>query len=157
MIKRQAVRVLLLNPQGELLLIRIIEPKSRQAFWLTPGGGAKADESPIVSLRREVYEETGLANFEVGPEVWRREQRFSWNGKAIHQFERYYLVPVDRFLPTDHHLPDKVEQDAFDEFRWWSAAKIEQSSDLFAPRQLAVLLRSLIQDGPPASPIKVSR
>ena len=153
MIKRNAVRALLLSPGGRLLLMKLIEPKSKRAVWLTPGGGIQAGESPAVGLRREIFEETGLADFEIGPEVWRREHRFNWNGRAILQRERFFVVKVNPFEPTEHHNADEVEQNAFGGFRWWSAPEIEQSNEVFAPRRLGGLLQALIQDGPPTHPI----
>lgn len=145
MVNREAVRA--------LLLIKIVEPVSKRAFWLTPGGGIDRGETSAAGLRREVFEETGLREFEVGLEVWRREHRFTWAGQRIVQRERFYLVRVERFEPTAHYLPDRVEQDTFGEFRWWAIEDIEPSSEAFAPRRLGVLLRSLIQNGPPVDPI----
>lgn len=153
MIERQAVRALLISPEDELLLIKIVEPQSKRSFWLTPGGGIDSGESPLTSLRREIFEETGLADFEIGPEVWRREHLFTWDGKAILQKERYYLVRVARFEPTHRHLPDEGERMAFGGFRWWRAEDIEQSQEAFAPKGLSRLLQALLQDGPPSQPL----
>lgn len=153
MIERQAVRALLLSPQAELLLIKIIEPKSKRTFWLTPGGGIDPGESPTAGLRREVFEETGLLNFEIGPEVWQREHKFTWDGQVILQHERYYVVRVHRFEPTVDYLPDQMEQATFGGFGWWTAQAISQSAEDFAPHGLGVLLRSLIQEGLPSRPI----
>jgi len=133
--------------------MKITEPGSGRSFWLTPGGGVHAGESPVTSLRREIYEETGLADFEIGPEVWRREHRFTWDGRAILQRERFYVVRIDRFEPTASYMPDKVEKDAFGGFRWWSASEIERSPQSFAPGNLGSYLQSLIQHGPPVHPL----
>ncbi|GIK36313.1 MAG: DNA mismatch repair protein MutT [Chloroflexota bacterium] len=156
MIERQAVRALLVSPEEELLLIKIIEPQSQRSFWLTPGGGIDPDESPTASLRREIFEETGLADFEIGPEVWYREHLFNWDGRAILQKERYYLIRVAHFEPTPQHLPDEVERMAFGGFRWWRAADIEQSPEAFAPRGLSKLLQALLQNGPPPQPLALN-
>lgn len=153
MTERQAVRALILNPQDKLLLIKIIEPQTKRTFWLTPGGGLHPGESPLVSLRREIFEETGLADFEIGPEVWRRQCHFTWNGATIHQQESFYLVRVTHFEPTARHVPDDVERIAFNGFQWWSAAEIEQSQEAFAPRGLSGLFQALLQNGPPPEPI----
>lgn len=157
MTERQAVRALLINPADELLLIKIVEPQSQRAFWLTPGGGMDPGESSTASLRREIFEETGLTDFEIGPEVWYREHLFSWDGKAILQKERYYLVKVARFEPTHRHLPDEGERLAFGGFRWWRAEEIEQSQEAFAPRGLGHLFRTLLQNGPPPQPIVLTK
>lgn len=157
MIERQAVRALLISPADELLLIKIVEPRSRRFFWLTPGGGMDSGESFAVSLQREIFEETGLTGFEIGPQVWYREHLFNWDGQAILQKERYYLVRVTRFEPTFQHLPDEGERLAFGGFRWWQAKEIEQSQDAFAPRDLGRLLQTLLQHGPPPQPITLAR
>lgn len=153
--ERHAIRALLLTPEEELLLIKIIEPKSERAFWLTPGGGMLDGESEVACLRREIYEETGLTEFEMGPEVWQRDHTFLWDGRSIRQRERYYLIEVERFEPVDHHLPDEVEQVAFDGYRWWRTQEIEQSKEWFVPTRLAVLLKDLLENGPPPHPIEV--
>ncbi|GAB4461513.1 MAG: hypothetical protein Fur0044_53390 [Anaerolineae bacterium] len=153
MIERRAVRALLISPQDELLMIKFVEPQSKRAFWLTPGGGMDPGESPLMSLKREIFEETGLTNYDIGPEVWQREHQFTWDGRVVLQKERYYLIRVARFEPTHRHLPDAVEQAAFAGFRWWQAADMEQSQELFAPRGLSRLFQALLQQGPPAAPI----
>ena len=112
-------------------------------------------ESEVACLRREICEETGLAEFEMGPEVWRRDHTFLWDGRTIRQRERYYLIKVERFEPVDHHLPEEVEQVAFGGYRWWRVPEIEQSNESFVPSQLAALLKTLLENGPPLSPIEV--
>jgi 8-oxo-dGTP pyrophosphatase MutT (NUDIX family) len=156
-IERQAVRALLISPQEQLLLIKIIEPQSKRAFWLTPGGGVDPSESPTAGLKREIFEETGLTGFEIGPEVWHREHLFTWAGRSIRQREKFYLVKVPRFEPTPQHLPDEVERAAFDGFRWWGVTEIEHSQEEFAPGGLGQLLQALLRDGPPAQPIVLTR
>lgn len=153
MIERHAARALLISPAEELLLIKIVNPHSQRFFWLTPGGGLDPGESPAAGLRREIFEETGLTDFEIGPEVWYREHLFHWGDRAILQKERYYLVRVAHFEPTFRHLPTEGERLAFGGFRWWRAEEIEQSPEAFAPRGLGHLLQTLLQNGPPPQPI----
>ncbi len=153
MIERWAARALLLNRQGELLLIKIIDPATRNTFWMTPGGGLDPSESPAEALRRELFEETGLTQFELGPEVWRRDHHFTWGGHAIFQHEGFYLIQLERFEPTFHHLPDEGERTAFCNFRWWPVAEIQASSELFSPHRLGKLLKALLEQGVPAEPL----
>jgi 8-oxo-dGTP pyrophosphatase MutT (NUDIX family) len=138
-------------------MIKFIEPKSQRAFWLTPGGGIDPGESPLMSLRREIFEETGLTDFESGPQVWSREHQFTWDGKAFLQQELYYLIRVARFEPTHQHLPDEVERLAFGGFRWWQATEIEHSQEAFAPRGLSGLFQALLHHGPPFQPIVLNQ
>lgn len=55
--RRSGVRVLALDPQGRLLLIRHSYGSGK---WMPPGGGMHAHEDPVVAGARELLEETGL-------------------------------------------------------------------------------------------------
>ena len=39
--------------------------------------------------------------------------------------------------------------------RWWTLDELERAEEVFAPRRLPELVRDLVVDGPPASPIDV--
>ena len=135
--------------------MRVIEPVSGRSFWITPGGGANEGEDKIATLKRELLEEVGRNNFEVGPEVWRRDHQFSWGGQAYDQTDHFYLVYTERFIPTDANMPDQIEIDSFDGFRWWSLTEIEQSDEVFVPRRLGPLLRELVENGTPSGVVDV--
>jgi len=152
---RHAIRAVLLTPQGLVLLMRFREPASGQELWLTPGGGLAAGEHPVVCLRRELREETGLEAFHLGPQLWMRRHTFCWAGRNITQQEIYYLVETERFDPTMKANPEAVETEAFRGFRWWDVSEILESGDLFVPRRLGAYLQELIQHGPPPQPFDV--
>ena len=71
---KDTVRVILLNPKGEALMIKVAggdlsDPGKSlpRAFWITPGGridvlrkGCRS-ERPERAVTREVWEETGLS------------------------------------------------------------------------------------------------
>ena len=153
-INRRAVRAVLLSEQHEILLIHVIEPASQNAFWLLPGGGIEADEQPIEGLQRELLEEVGFS-FDIGPQIWHRSHEFSWDGRQILQNEQIFLVPVKTFNPTTINMPDQGEIDSFNGFGWWSLSALEQSTETFVPRELARLLRQLVEAGPPQKSIAI--
>ena len=51
------VRVIVINPRGEILLVKTWISHQR---WSLPGGGVKRGEDPKVAASRELHEETGL-------------------------------------------------------------------------------------------------
>ena len=61
----------MLDPDDRILLVRFEFPSGR-TFWATPGGGIEAGETPEDAIRRELAEETGLTDVEIGPVVWTR-------------------------------------------------------------------------------------
>lgn len=152
-VRRRAVRALMLTPEGEVLLMRAQEPVSGREVWYAPGGGREGDESAHECLRRELAEETGRGDFDIGPLIWTREHTFDWSGRVMSQMEIYHLVETDRFEPVMEDNPSQVEAEAFQEFRWWTVEQLKSSDELLAPRRLAELVEDLVAGGPPAEPI----
>ncbi|MFH1568231.1 MAG: HAD-IA family hydrolase [Gemmatimonadota bacterium] len=150
--RRRAVRALMLTPAGEVLLMRAQEPASGREVWFAPGGGMDGDETPEACLRRELAEETGRGDLEIGPVLWTRRHTFDWDHRILTQEETYRLVRTPRFEPVMAANPSPAEAAAFREFRWWTADRIAASDALFAPRRLAELVRDLMASGPPGEP-----
>lgn len=80
--ERRAVRAVLLTPDHEVLLIRILPPVGA-AFWVMPGGGIEPGEDHADALRRELREELGLVHCQPGPVVWLRHHTFEWDGRRL--------------------------------------------------------------------------
>ena len=80
---------------GRVLLTRRgIEP--RLGMWDTPGGFIEAGEEPAEALRRELLEEIGIEDFEIGPLLWESSRHFAEPGYGG-QTNRYYLVRTEAF------------------------------------------------------------
>ena len=99
-IERNAVRALVLDGRDRVLLVLFRDSTGDQKWWATTGGGSDPDERPEETVRRELAEETGLTDFELGPEIWTREHVFAWEGRIYRQRERYY-VGLDEILDGD--------------------------------------------------------
>jgi 8-oxo-dGTP pyrophosphatase MutT (NUDIX family) len=148
-IEREAARALILTPADEILLMRVRAPDPSDFFWIAPGGGIEAGETDEQALRRELREERGLANFILGPILWRRRHTFDWGGRRIRQRERYFAVHHDRFAPE---MSDPVEARVLDTFRWRPISELATSRERLTPLALAEIVARHLADGAPMAP-----
>jgi 8-oxo-dGTP diphosphatase len=149
---RQAVRALLLDPHDDVLLVRFEFPTA--TVWALPGGGLDDGEPPELGLRRELHEELGLTDFELGPHIWNREQIIPMITGHDGQQDRIHLVRVDRFEPEPMIGWERMRAENVHEVRWWSVAEIGAANDTrFAPSALFDLLGNLLMYGAPREPI----
>lgn len=151
---RPAVRAIVLDPADRILLVRFSFPG--RTVWACPGGGIEDGETGEAAIRRELDEEAGMADFEVGPCVWVREHVIPlfggrWDGQA----ERFYLVRARAFEPRPRLTAEELAAEYVTAVRWWTAEELGTAAGLFAPRRLPVLLRNLLRDGPGSVPIDV--
>jgi 8-oxo-dGTP pyrophosphatase MutT (NUDIX family) len=156
--EREAVRAVFVDATGAVFLMRIIEPRSGQGWWITPGGGIEAGEIPLAALHREAYEELGvdLAHIGTPKAVWHRRVAFSWDGGQFSQHETFYLIRCDRFDPPRCEDGDGQNSSVAGEPRWWTATELRASSENIAPAGLAELLEGLERDVPLQTPRDIS-
>jgi ADP-ribose pyrophosphatase YjhB (NUDIX family) len=145
---RPAVRAVVVDDADRVLLTRYDFPE--EIVWAPPGGGIEVGETDEQALRRELFEEAGLAEFELGPLIWKRDHRFAYMQGWGGQTERIYLVRVDAFEP-EPQVDLAAEYVA--EIRWWGPEELAASAENFAPRAFPSLVADLLADGPPAEPI----
>jgi len=137
-VQREAVRAFVLDAEGRLLLVRWERPGA--AWWITPGGGAWDGESEEQTLRRELAEEIGLHEFELGPLVFERTHVLPGEGRLVRQRDRFYAVRV-----PGHDVAPTIDLTAENlaGHRWWTLAELEATSERFSPVELPALLRGL--------------
>ena len=151
---RQAARAIVLDPADRILLVRFDFPA--RSFWATPGGGIDEGETPEQAVTRELDEEVGLVEFELGPWVWTREHVFPFeNGLWDGQAERYMLVRTHAFEPVPRFTPQELGAEYVTGLRWWTPVELAASDEVFAPRRLPELVAALLRDGPLEEPLDV--
>jgi ADP-ribose pyrophosphatase YjhB (NUDIX family) len=152
---RLTARVLMLDEEDRVLLFRGQDPdKPTLRFWFPPGGGIDPGETAEEAATREVREETGLMNFELGPHIWNRRHVFTFYGKEQDVRETWFFTRINHFeINTSGFTEAEVE--VILEYKWWTLAELENTKDFLTPRGLAGLLKNLLSDGLPALPITV--
>jgi TDG/mug DNA glycosylase family protein len=150
-VERHAVRALVLDRDDRVLLVEFRD-RVGQVWWAAPGGGLHEGESTEDALRRELLEEAGLSDFDLGPEIWTREHVFAWMGRILHQRERFRLVRVDEHEPAP---TVDLASELVAELRWWTLDELDAAMETLAPARLPELVRRLLREGPPREPFDV--
>jgi TDG/mug DNA glycosylase family protein len=148
---RPAVRALVVDRDDRVLLVKFVDSVG-QVWWATPGGGLAEGETHEQALRRELHEELGLTEFDLGPEIWTREPVFAWMGRILRAPERIFLVRVDEHEPQP---AVDLRAEAVHEVRWWTLDELESTSVTLVPLELPRFLGELLAHGPPRAPVDV--
>ncbi|MHA6763110.1 NUDIX hydrolase [Streptacidiphilus sp. PAMC 29251] len=153
--RRRAARVLLLDPADRILLLHGFDPLvPGRDWWFTPGGGVEPGEELVEAALREVAEETGIRDVELGPLVARRSSAFSFDGRDFDQDEWYYLART-RTTELDPSGQTELELRTVDELRWWSPAQLAATAETVYPEGLGSLLAALLDGGAPDPPVRL--
>jgi TDG/mug DNA glycosylase family protein len=116
--RRENVRAVVVDEEERTLLLRYGDEYGH--WWVPSGGGREPGESDEQTVRRELEEEIGLVDFEMGPLLWEREGWTLVEPGFGSFLSRVYLVRVGRFDPP--HLTEAHE------LRWFTAAELEHAS-----------------------------
>lgn len=154
--RRIAARVVLLDDLDRVLLFRGLDPADVDAgfWWFTPGGGVDPEESLEQAARRELIEETGIHDVNLGPCLWTRLAQFSFEGIEFEQREWFFLARTAQRTVDTSDFTD-YEQRSMTDHRWWSVDELRRSDVVVWPRGLASLLATLLTAGPPDAVIEI--
>ena len=140
---RRAGRVIVLDPEGRVLLFRYDDGPPNGRHWSTPGGGLNDGEDYPAGARRELAEETGWTDVPVGPEVYERTQIMEHADAIVRQHERFFLARVDVGERGLGEVADMHVSDGIAGWHWWTLAELDATDEVVWPPGLADLIRRL--------------
>ena len=158
--RRHAARVVLLDRAREhVFMIHASDPadRSKRAWWETPGGGIHHGEESGATAMRELYEEAGIVDAEVGPCVATQQVEFDFGGLHFDQDERVHVAWIDE-MPVDPRPQglESLEAAAFMGSRWWPVDELVSAEVPVLPVRLRELLPILVEGALPARPIDLT-
>ncbi len=156
-IPRPSARVLLVSPEGRVLLFssRMSDFPGRTA-WFTPGGGVRDGESLAAAAARELAEVTGqvVPAGALGPVVAVCSGEWSAGDRVFAATDSYFFVRAATVhVDTSGH--EELERSVITGHRWWGADAIDATADVVLPLGLAALLRGLLTRGVPDTPVRL--
>mgnify|MGYP002789083435 FL=1 len=146
---RPSARAILLNADGSaVFLFHLDDPSIHMAkrasagrIWITPGGGLDPEDADLTAaLRRELFEELGLAphSYTIHGHLWSCAKRTVWRHYP-HIFEDHYFVVQ---LLSPHSGDFRFENWSAEETkvlvgkRWWRWEELDSTTELIIPPQL---------------------
>jgi 8-oxo-dGTP pyrophosphatase MutT (NUDIX family) len=148
-------RLVVLDPLDRVLLFRVSLATSER-YWITPGGELHPGESHEDAARRELREETGFEDFQLGQWLWEREVLLAGRLAPLLLRERYFLVRLPVAAPGIRHDRRTDEESVLlDEDRWWTVAELRDTRETVYPPDLAALLEPILRGELPETPLKI--
>jgi ADP-ribose pyrophosphatase YjhB (NUDIX family) len=130
---RLAARVVLLDPDDRVLLMRYDDGPPNGSHWTTPGGGLNESEDyPAAALR------------ELLGEVARRTLTMEYAGRLVRQRERLYLARTGQARREIRGVDAMHAADGIAAWRWWTLAELDATAETIWPAGLAGLIRNTL-------------
>ncbi len=118
---RNGVGAIVLNKNNQVFVGKRIDNPGK--FWQMPQGGVDEGEGYFDAMKRELFEETGIKNFEMIKEIdGMTEYELPdyllgkiWKGKYRGQKQKWFVI---RYLGEDNEINLNTTKPEFIEWKW---------------------------------------
>jgi ADP-ribose pyrophosphatase YjhB (NUDIX family) len=141
---RRAGRVIVLDPDDRVLLLRYDQAPPTGRHWATPGGGLDPGESYAAAASRELAEETGWDDITLQGEIYQHTRLIMHGDRTIRQHERLFLARTDQVRRELGDVAAMHAGDGIAAWRWWTLAELDATAELVWPAGLAALIRGTL-------------
>ncbi len=99
-------------------------------------------ESFLEAARRELWEETGITDADIGPVVIEREKLMHFDGTPVFFREQYFVAQTQvTEITLDHQ--EEMERADYLAHRWWTVDELEATDEVVYPPGLPRHVRVL--------------
>jgi ADP-ribose pyrophosphatase YjhB (NUDIX family) len=144
---RRAGRVILLDPEDRVLLLRYDDEPPNGRHWATPGGGLNPGEAYAAAASRELTEETGWSDIVLRGEILRQVRTMGYGDRIVRQYERLFLARTDLACRELGDVAAMHASDGIVAWRWWTLAELDTTAEVIWPAGLAGLIRGAVRRG----------
>ncbi len=155
-LRRPAARLIVFDPDRRVFLINGRDPAdpSKPPWWEIPGGGIDPGEDSGVAAKRELAEECGITEAEVGPIVATQYVEFDFAGIHFQSDEVIHVATTNQTDPQGARRLEALEAMALGEARWWTAAEVVEADSPFLPPWLPQVIERLANGDLPDAPLR---
>ena len=152
---RPTARVLLLDRHDRILLMngRLPGNPDRDGAWFTVGGGVEPGETYLEAAAREIVEETGITDFDLGPIVWSRKGVLAIPHPVL--FDERYIVARCQGAEPSRGGWQALEHELIDDIRWWTQPDLAVTSEVVFPGCLSLRLPEVLAGRYPTEPVVI--
>jgi 8-oxo-dGTP pyrophosphatase MutT (NUDIX family) len=156
-LRRPAARCVLFDRENRIFLISAEDPIDpyKPDWWEIPGGGMGWNEESGHAALRELHEETGIPNVEMGPCVWVQQTDYTFAGYHFESDDRIHIAWCDGGEFDPQGL-EALEAAAFKGAKWWTLDELLASQEPTVPVRLREFLPDLVAGKIPDEPIDIT-